>query len=78
MLNNEIARIRAIQGPVSCEPASLCYRAGKAFVYERYWIQQLIATGRWTQEAIDKAVRERGIRFEMGSPNVTFPKKLLF
>jgi drug/metabolite transporter superfamily protein YnfA len=78
VLNNEIARIRAIQGPVACEPLIICYRAGKAFVYERYWVEQLIATGRWTKDAIDKGVRERGIRFEMGNPSVGFPKKLLF
>ncbi|HWJ19681.1 MAG TPA: hypothetical protein VNR65_13230, partial [Geobacterales bacterium] len=57
VLNNEIARIRAIQGPVACEPLIICYRAGKAFVYERYWVEQLIATGRWTKDAIDKGVR---------------------
>ncbi len=77
-LNNEIARVRAMPGPVSCEPIIVCYRAGKAFSYERYWVQQLIATGRWTKEAIDKAVQERGIRFEMSGPDVAFPKKLLF
>ena len=77
-LNNEVLRIRAIPGPVACEPATVCYRAGKAFVYERYWVQQLIATGRWTEEAIDKAIRERGIRVEMMSPSLMLPKRRLF
>ena len=78
-LNSEIARVRAIPGPVACEPLIVCYRAGKDFVYERYWVEQLIATGRWTKDSVDKALRERKIRLEMPDPNgVLFPKKLLF
>ncbi|MGO9461551.1 MAG: hypothetical protein ACLPWS_20350 [Rhodomicrobium sp.] len=77
-LNAEIARIRSIPGPVSCQPISLCYRAGKDFVYERYWVQQLIATGRLTQDAVDQAIPERGIRFEAADPSIWVRKRLLF
>jgi hypothetical protein len=61
---SEVARIRAIPGNVTCWPLAVCYRAGKTFVYDQYWVEQLIATGRWTKEAVAQAVQEKGIRFE--------------
>jgi hypothetical protein len=55
----------------------VCYRAGKAFVYDQYWVEQFIAKGRWTKEAVEQVVREKGIRFE-SIEGVGVAKKLLF
>ena len=74
---SEVARIRAIPGNVDCWPLAVCYRAGKAFVYDQYWVEQLIATGRWTKEAVAQVVQEKGIRFE-SIEGVGIDKKLLF
>ena len=61
---SEVARIRAIPGHVTCWPLAVCYRAGKAFIYDQYWVEQFIAKGRWTNEAVEQVVQEKGIRFE--------------
>lgn len=74
---SEVARIRAIPGNVDCWPLSVCYRAGKAFVYDQYWVGQHIATGRWTKEAVEQFVREKGIRSE-SIEDVGIGKKHLF
>ena len=74
---SEAARIRAMPGNVDCWPLAVCYRAGKAFVYDQYWVGQHIATGRWTKEAVEQFVREKGIRFE-SIEGVGIDKKRLF
>ncbi|MGO9173280.1 MAG: hypothetical protein ACLP7P_15140 [Rhodomicrobium sp.] len=76
--NAEAARIRSTPGPIYCWPMSVCYRAGKAFVYDNYWAQQLIARGRWSKEAVEQAIRERGIRFETIDPRSSFSNGRLF
>jgi hypothetical protein len=76
-MTSEVERIRAIPGNVNCWPLAVCYRAGKAFVYDQYWVEQFIATGRWTKEAVEQAVQEKGIRFE-SIEGVGIGKKLLF
>ncbi len=78
VIDSEVTRIRAIPGAVSCWPMTACYRAGKAFVYDQYWVPQFVATGAWTQEAVDRAVRERGIRFEQIDPRASVDKIRLF
>jgi 6-pyruvoyl-tetrahydropterin synthase related domain len=77
-MSAEIDRVRSIPGAVSCWPITVCYRAGKAFVYDQYWVPQLIATGRWSKEAVEQAIQERGIRFEEIAPSVSVGKKRLF
>ncbi len=74
----EIARIRAIPGPLLCQPQNFCYRAGKAFVYDKYWMEQLIATGVWTRDGVSKAMGERGIRLEQTDPRAAPGKRRLF
>jgi hypothetical protein len=58
----EVRRIRAIPDPVSCSIQTVCYRAGKAFVYDAFTVQQRLATGRASDADIAAAVS--GIRFE--------------
>jgi Dolichyl-phosphate-mannose-protein mannosyltransferase len=77
-LNAEIARIKSIPGPVSCSIMTVCYRAGKAFVYDAFWMDQLVAKDKWTKEAVEQAVRDRGIRFEVNDSGASREKKRLF
>ncbi len=74
-ITTEAARIQSIPGPVHCAPMSACYRAGKAFVWDSYWMAQLIASGRWTKDGALTAARDRGIRFEKSDPRTFFDKK---
>ncbi len=74
----EIERVRAIPGPVACTAATVCYRVGKPFVYDGFWVSQFVAKGRWTAEAAADAVRRRGIRFEEISDKVKLDKKRFF
>jgi hypothetical protein len=77
-MDAEVERIRLMPGPVACSTMAVCYRAGKAFVYDDFWMGQLLAKGRWTKDAVDQAVKERGIRFEKIGANVQREKKRLF
>jgi hypothetical protein len=77
-MNAEIARVRAIPGPVSCAIMTVCYRAGKAFVYDDFWMWQRVAKGQWTKEAAEKAIAEKGIRFEEDETSLIREKKRLF
>ena len=66
--NSEIARIRAIVGPVACTIPTVCYRAGKAFVFDDFLLGQRVATGRWTQERLTAALQAKGVLFETIAP----------
>jgi hypothetical protein len=56
----------------------VCYRAGKAFVYDGFWMEQRGAKGQLTKEAAKKAIEEKGIRFERGDTSLIREKKRLF
>ena len=77
-MDAEVERIRLMPGPVACSTMAVCYRAGKAFVYDDFWMGQLLAKGRWTKDTVDQAVKERGMRFEKIDTNVQREKKRLF
>ncbi len=73
---NEIARIRSIPGPVSCSELLVCYRAGKAFVYDPFW-----ANGRAALNPDFNPLQialSRGIRFEAIEMGGIPGKKRLF
>jgi drug/metabolite transporter superfamily protein YnfA len=74
----EIARVRSIEGPVSCSIMTVCYRAGKAFFYDGFWVAQFEAKSRKTKEEIAAAIREKGIRFEANGTAASREKKRLF
>jgi hypothetical protein len=78
IMNREVERIRAIPGPVSCASMTVCYRAGKAFAYDPFWVRQKLATGKMSREQIDDAITRAGIRFEVIDPNLWIEKKRLF
>ena len=73
---SESARIRSIPGPVSCSELFVCYRAGKAFVYDPFW-----ANGRAALSPDFNPVQialSRGIRFEAIDLRGYREKKRLF
>jgi hypothetical protein len=57
----EIARVAAIPGEVSCSVRTVCYLAGKAYVYDPYGVEQSLKTGRATPAEIE--AKARAIRF---------------
>ena len=61
----EIERVARIPGAVSCSVRTVCYLAGKAYVYDPYGVDQLLKTRRASQSDIDAAARD--IRFEQVS-----------
>jgi hypothetical protein len=77
-VNAAITRIAAIPGPVSCSVMTVCYRAGKAFVYDGFWMEQRVAKGQWTKEAAEKVIEEKAIRFENNDIGLATEKKRLF
>ncbi len=63
IMQSEIERVRAISGPVNCTIRSVCYLAGKEFVFDDFAMNQRIKT-RHASEASIRAEAERlGIQF---------------
>jgi hypothetical protein len=78
-MEEEIRRVEAIPSrAVACSDPTICYRAGKAFVYDKFWVEQMIATGKRTKEAVDRTILDRGIRIEQIDPKATRVKKRYF
>jgi hypothetical protein len=63
VMDGEIDRVRAIEGPVNCSVRSVCYLAGKDFVFDDFAIEQRIRTGHAMREAVHDDIKKRGIRF---------------
>jgi hypothetical protein len=78
VFEQQTARVASLPGPVSCSIMTVCFRAGKAFVYDGFWAEQLIAKGKWTKDAVDEAVAARGIRQEAIDPRASVDKMRLF
>ena len=62
--STEVARIKALDKPIVCAPASLCYRAGKANAFDFFITSQRVKTGTWTQAQLQAKIAEDGIAFE--------------
>jgi hypothetical protein len=71
VMQREIARIRAIPGPVACTISAVCRLAGKPFVLDRFAMEQRIKTGRWTAGELVARVRAAGIRDEPIDPRAS-------
>jgi hypothetical protein len=71
---HEIDRIRRIDGPVSCSIKSICYLAGKDFVFDPWAMGQRLRTGRMTQSELDKEIRKGGIKFEGIDQRASWPR----
>jgi len=57
----EAARVAAIPGPVACSNLVVCRMAGKPFVYDHFWITQLVETGRMTWPQVEQLARRKAI-----------------
>jgi hypothetical protein len=57
----EAARVAAIPGPVACQNLVVCRMAGKPFVYDHFWITQLVETGRMTWQQVEQLARRQAI-----------------
>jgi hypothetical protein len=57
----EAARTAAIPGPVACSNLVVCRMAGKPFVYDHFWITQLVETGRMTWPQVEQLARRKAI-----------------
>jgi predicted CoA-binding protein len=54
--------LAAIPGPVACQNLVVCRMAGKPFVYDHFWITQLVETGRMTWPQVEQFARGIGRR----------------
>ena len=57
----EAARTAAIPGPVACSNLVVCRMAGKAFVYDHFYVQMLIETGRMSWQEVEQLARRKAI-----------------
>jgi hypothetical protein len=57
----EAARTAAIPGPVACSNLVVCRMAGKPFVYDHFWVTQLVETGRMTWPQVEQLARRKAI-----------------
>ncbi|MGB9369900.1 MAG: hypothetical protein WCE79_28225 [Xanthobacteraceae bacterium] len=57
----EAARTAAIPGPVACSNLVVCRMAVKPFVYDHFWITQLVETGRMTWPQVEQLARRKAI-----------------
>ena len=55
----DVARIRAVPGPVACETGALCYWAGKGFELDFFNARQALLTGRAGEDNLLSLVRAR-------------------
>lgn len=63
VFNSEVARIKALPYPVSCLIGAVCYRAGKAFVFDDFAVTQMIRAGRLSKERVNAVIAEKQINF---------------
>jgi len=63
ILQSEIERVRAIPGPVNCSIRTVCYLAGKDFVFDDFAMSQRIKTGHATEASIRAEAERLGIQF---------------
>ncbi len=75
-MDAEIERVRAIPGPVTCNNMTVCYRAGKPFVYDDFWVAQKLATKTISQQELERA--KAGICFETIDPGTQRTKRRWF
>jgi hypothetical protein len=69
----EAARTAAIPGPVACSNLVVCRMAGKPFVYDHFYVQMLIETGRMSWQDVEQLARRKAIVKDTTDPraNIT-------
>jgi hypothetical protein len=68
----ETKRIAAIPGAVDCTIQMICFDAGKAFVWDSFPLDQRIAYGTLTKEAVQASIRAQRLRFEINDKRAEF------
>ncbi len=64
----EAVRLAAIPNPIACSNLVICRMAGKAFVFDEFYVSQMVATGMYSRDEIANLTRARGILFEPIDP----------
>src|SRR5256885_6723747 len=57
----EAARVAAIPGPVARQNLVVCRMAGKPFVYDHFWVTQLVETGKMSSQPVQQLARRKAI-----------------
>jgi len=57
----EAVRVAAIPGPIACSNLVVCRLAGKPFVFDHFWITQMVETGMLTWRQVETLARRNGI-----------------
>ena len=71
LMRAEIRRIAAIPGPVHCDILTVCRAAGKAFVYDDFFIGQLGRVTGLTMPELRSRVWAAGFRYEPVDPHAS-------
>jgi hypothetical protein len=77
IMEQEIERIRHIPGPVYCSVNTVCYRAGKPFVLDSYFLFLKIKTGRLTRPEFEAQLRAAGIKCVTVDHRTKWPPMIL-
>jgi hypothetical protein len=72
----EIARVRALPDPVVCTIGTVCFRAGRKFVYDEFLLRQRVVSGAWSPARLKAAIDDRGLRFETVDPRAEWSSDL--
>src|SRR5207248_11396204 len=48
-------------GPVACQNLVVCRMAGKPFVYDHFWVTQLVETGKMSSQQVEQLARRKAI-----------------
>ena len=64
IFTSEVARVQAIQGRVTCDVLLVCFRAGKAFEYDDFAMDQRVATGAWDSSTVKREIESRNLQFQ--------------
>lgn len=63
----EVARVRKLPDTVSCSMETVCFEAGKPFVYDAFGMDERVVTGTWSRADLEHRLTRAGIRMEPGT-----------
>jgi hypothetical protein len=69
--HDDVGRVAAIQGDVFCSNKVVCRAAGKPFVVDEFKMEELVATGKVTEDEISALLRSRQITVFKSSDRTT-------
>jgi hypothetical protein len=65
--DTEIARVRELPGVVRCSTMTVCYRAGKGFVYDQTAMDERLSSGFWSPAELERRIAAAGITIAPGT-----------